>query len=263
MIFVYRYPYEYGSLAIIDGNLTAIGGYTSVVDIESGSGPTLSIHYRYTDNLLSHRNRDASDNWKAIFPCMPTKRSDTSAITAEEHLIVAGGGIGEDKLTECVEVMNIREQQWSTVASLLHPYGRASITICGEYLYMLGGFGVESEITTSVLTCTLTELLQSAATLEPSKVWSKLADTPFYLSTCASLDEELLVVSGCDNTVEPTKSIYKYSPKDNSWRLYNIMPTARYCCLISVFSTNELMVVGGFNTPSNVDTVVEIGTFTN
>ena len=74
-----------------------------------------------------------------MFPPMPTKRSSVIAVTTKEHLIVAGGcsgGVG--KLTT-VELMDTRTLVWSTVASLPHPYYSASVTICGDQLYMLGG----------------------------------------------------------------------------------------------------------------------------
>jgi hypothetical protein len=86
-----RCPYWYSSIAIINSLLTAIGGCKSLGDKDS-----------YTNKLLS------LPGYKEVFPAMPTKRRDTTAVTSKEHLIVAGGDIGPsnaDRLNS-VEVMD-------------------------------------------------------------------------------------------------------------------------------------------------------------
>ena len=108
-------PFTFSGLAIVNGQLTAIGGYMDFED---------------TNKLLSLQTE-----WKEIFPPMPTKRSSVAAVTTEEHLIVAGGnrnGVGN---FTTVEMMDTKNLVWSTVASLPRPYTRASATICGDQLY--------------------------------------------------------------------------------------------------------------------------------
>jgi hypothetical protein len=220
-------PYRYSSLAVINGQLTTIGGCK-----ELGNKDT------YTNKLLS------LPGYKEVFPAMPTKRWGTTAVTSKEHLIVAGGTIGEycaDRLNT-VEVMDTKSLVWSTVASLPHPYYSASATICGDQLYMLGGWDVEHR-TKSVLTCSLTELLQSSSS--SSSIWHRVADAPAYLSTCAAVNGELLVIGGCNTYYQPSSAIHKYNPTTNSWDLISNMPTARWYCLVAVLPTNEMMVVGG------------------
>ena len=70
---------------------------------------------------------------------MPIKRSHTAAVTTKQHLIVAGGKCGSNRL-DTVEVMDIQTLVWSTVASLPHPYSLTSTVIYGDQLYMLGGW---------------------------------------------------------------------------------------------------------------------------
>ena len=108
-------PHVFCSLAVANGQLTAIGG--------CADGDT--------NKLLSLQRE-----WKEIFPPMPTKRSWVAAVATKEHLIVAGGdreGIG---ILTTVEVMDTRTLVWSTVASLPHPYQEMSTTICGDQLYI-------------------------------------------------------------------------------------------------------------------------------
>ena len=104
-------PRHFSSLAVINGQLTAIGGY--------------SLSEYYTNKLLSLQRE-----WKEIFPPMPKKRCWVAAVTTKEHLIVTGGDKRGSRTT--VEVMDTRSLVWSTVASLPHPYHRTSVTICGD-----------------------------------------------------------------------------------------------------------------------------------
>ena len=225
-----KYPYQYGSLAVINGQPTAIGGCTDFRDKKT-----------YTNKLLSLRKM-----WAEVFPAMPTKRCDTSAVTSEEHLIVAGGMCGPfiNASISTVEVMDMKTLVWSTVTSLPHPYCGASGIICGDQLYMLGGTSDKGE-TKSVLTCSLTELLQSSLS-SSSSIWHRVADAPAYHSTCAAVNGELLAVGGgCDEKDQATTAIHKYNPTTNFWDLNSNMPTARYNCLTAILQTNEIMVIGG------------------
>ena len=228
-----KYPYKDSSLAVISGRLTGIGGCED----------TFQKH-TYTNKLLSLRDSGLHRSWSDVLPPMPTKRRATTAIMSKEHLIVAGGttGFRGAYILSTVEVMDTRTLVWSTVASLSHPYAWASSTICGDLLYLLGGWN-DKDKTKSVLTCSLTELLQSSSS--SSSVWHRVADAPAYYSTCAAVNGELLAVGGCDENSKATSAVHKYNPTTNSWDLINNMPTARDYSLIAVLPTNEMMVVGG------------------
>ena len=223
--------YTGSSLAVVNGQLTAIGGCKDVFRRNS-----------YTNKLFS------LPSYEEIFPPMPTRRRNTAAVTTKEHLIVAGGTTGLSTTTNnitTVEVMETKTLVWSTVASLPHPYNNASGTICRNQFYMLGG-NDNKDMTKSMVTCSLTELLQSSSSSSSSSsVWHRVADAPAYLSTCAIVNGELLAVGGRDKDDKPTAAIHKYNPTTNSWDLISKMTTARYCSLVAVLPTNEMMVVGG------------------
>ena len=223
-----KYPYQRGSLAVVNSQLTAIGGRDNT----------------YTNKLLTLREGRLRRSWSEVFPPMPTKRCGTTAVTSKEHLIVAGGATGPfcaDRINT-VEVMDTKTLVWSTVASLPRPYDMTSTTICGDHLYMLGGED-DKDKTKSALTCSLTELLQSSSS--SSSVWHRVADIPACRSTCAAVNGQLLAVGGCDEDYKETAAIHKYNPTTNSWNHISNMPTARYHCLVAVLPTNEMMAVGG------------------
>ena len=115
------------------------------------------------------------------------------------------------------------------------------------------------DMTKSVLTCSLTELLQSSSS--SSSVWHKVADALAYYSTCAAVNGELLAVGGCDENSKATSAVHKYNPTTNFWNVINNMPTARYYNLVAVLPTNEVMVVGGWLSGLAKTDIVEFASF--
>ena len=136
-----------------------------------------------------------------------------------------------------------------------------SSTICGDHLYILGGVD-DTGKTKSVLTCSLTELLQSSSS-SSSSVWHRVADAPAYHSTCAAVNGELLVVGGRHEIWKATSAVHKYNLTTNSWDLINnsVMITAREFCLVAVLPTNEVMIVGGLSAGHFCDNI-DIAIFT-
>ena len=221
-------PYCYSSLAVLHGFVTAIGG---------------CVPDRLTpENKLLCLMREKE--WVKYFPPMPTKRWKSSAVTTKQHLVVAGGKLESPTQLNTVEVMDIQTLIWSTVASLPHPYSEASATICGDQLYLLGGFDDNGK-TKSVLTCSLKELLYGN---KMSSVWSRVTDVPTTRSTCAAVNGHLLSVGGLDAQSRKTSAIYEYNSSINSWELISNMPTPQYDRLVAVLPNNEIMVVGGCTT---------------
>ena len=253
-------PYRDCTLAVVSGQLTAIGGRENVYTYKNKlitviGGHREALYYTYTNKLLTLCDGWLHRGWSDVFPPMPTKRYGTIAVTSKKHLIVAGGATGLyfDDYINTVEVMDTKTLVWSTVASLPHPYKLPSATICGDHLYMLGGYDDKGK-TKSVLTCSLTELLQSSSS--SSSVWYRVADAPAYLSTCAAVNGQLLAVGGCDEYLHNIAAIQQYDPRTNSWDHISDIETARFSCHVAVFPTNEVMVVGGWiSICSNTDEV--------
>ena len=144
--------------------------------------------------------------------------------------------------------MDIHTLVWSTAASLPHPYSKASATICGDHIYMLGGYD-HDDLSKSVLTCSLTKLLQSCSETSSDSVWHRIADVPVYKSTCAAVSGQLVAVGGADARYNTsTSAVYRFNQTTDCWDIISSMPTTRCYCLVAVLPTNEMMVVGGFIT---------------
>jgi len=229
-------PYNYFSLAVVNGLLTTVGG---------GGVQTP------TNKLIS---LTGERKWVEHFPPMPTKRSGPQAVCTGKSLVVAGGGSMKSSYLNIVEVMDIETVQWSIASSLPFAIRYGSVTICQDRIYLLG-YNTSKELR-SVLACSMADLLQSCRlqslgarlmkTLTLQAVWHGVANLPVQYSSCATLCGQLLAVGGRDDNYNYTTAIHQYNPATNSWEVISHMPTARSHTLVVVLPGNKLMVVGGY-----------------
>ena len=231
-------PHTHSTLVVVHHVLTMVGGL---------------ISGRATDSLLSLMGEGRVIKWLPNLPAMPTKRYWTAAVCSGRSLIVAGGNDGRNKLST-VEVLDTDIRQWSIASSLTHPYSDATISICGERLYMLGGEDQTGRETRSVLSCSVPELLQSCqpqpqagmlqtAPANQSTIWRCVADAPHCYSSCATLCGQLVAVGGYE-ALKNSSAITGYNETTDSWEAMGDMPTARYWALVAILN-GKMMVVGG------------------
>ena len=245
--------YKWFSLAVIDGLLSCVGGHSE----QLGASRTNTLH--------SLTGGGHKRQWSEVFPPMPTARSDTASVTTEQALVVAGGNDGEKNL-DTVEVMNIATKQWTTAQHLPHPFGVISGTICGNQLYLGGGFIWLTEPSKSVLTCSLTDLLppQSLAVrlrtlflaTKPG-VWREIKNLPVTLSTLTTLGGHLLAIGGRSESHGSTADVHCYDHQTDSWHVVSKMKNKRYESLSAVLPEDQLLIVGGYVSMTSV----EIGSF--
>ena len=241
--------YYCSSLAMIDGILTTVGG---------------GRDSEWTNSLLSLTGRRGRRQWSEIFPAMPTARSETVSVTTQQTLIVAGGVAEGENLT-IVEVMNIPTKQWTTASHLPHPFGVVSGTICGDQLYLAGGYVGYGEPSKSVLTCSITELsplslparLRTLFLADKTAVWHHARDLPVTRSTLITLGGHLLAIGGeDDDSLTNSCDVHCYDTHTDSWQVVSKMKNKRYQCLATVLPEDCLLVVGGWHNDS-----VEIASF--
>ena len=258
------------SITVINGCLTTIGGGSYPVWGELANLRWTQIQQsNYYNELFSLTGKGSGRRWTEIFPPMPTKRRSTTSMCTGTTLIVAGGWgeWGGGRVLSTVEVMNTETHQWSTAADLPLPMYHASVTICEDQLYMLGGY----RLVESVYTCSVSALLQSCvpSSLEAkiqrislgdkAGVWRQFADVPVTRSTCESFRGRLLAVGGWESG-EPTTAVYMYNSTTNSWEIISHMITDRCNCFTAVFFDNRLMVVGGITEQFRTIDSVELAT---
>lgn len=243
------------TLTVVNDLLTAVGGMQYTI---SGSAQAKST-------LLSLVARAGGKmKWVKHFPPMPTKRSHTTVVSSGKALVVAGGrGEGVTTLTT-VEVMDTETLQWYTACRLPQPLSNASATVCGDNVYLVGGYGQCGMPTRIVLCSSLSALLESQTTVtqkslppvENHQVWNMTTDLPVKRSTCITLNGQVLAIGGSSPCLtSDIDSVYIYNTAANSWELISHMPTSRSHCLVALLPGNKLMVVGGRQNSYETDTV--------
>ena len=248
-----RHRYRDFSLVLINGLLTSAGGHGS-----SGN----------TNSLLSLTGEGRNKQWSEVFPAMPTPRSWTASVTTEQALIVTGGHC--ERYLYIVEVMDIPSQQWTTASRLPHPFNRTSTIICGDQLYLAGGqdkTGESGKASKSVLTCSLTDLLQPQSLgarphplslANKTGVWRQARNLPVTRSTLTTLGGHLLAIGGMDDSGERTAAVHCYDAHTDSWRVVSQMKSVRSRCLAAALPEDRLLVVGGLTTVGATNSL-EIG----
>ena len=247
-------PNKAFSLAVIDGLLTSVGGWTQGW---FSRGPT--------NTLLSLTGEGERKQWSEVFLPMPTPRQSTSCITTEKGLVVAGGEANdfvEMMNLATVEVMDINTKQWTTVCPLPKKLWLLSGIVCGDSLYLAGGLtGVLGS--KSVFTCSLPDLWQPETlgsrirrTLTRSNVWKEISSLPVTGSTLALFGGHLLAIGGRDdNSVNPTTDVYRYDSHTDSWHAISQMKNKRSHCLAVTLPEDQFIVVGGWTDEGDTDSV--------
>ena len=237
-------PYTDFTLVVVHHMLTMVGGMVGG-----------EISGTATDALLSLMWDGRNKKWLPNLPTMPTKRYSAAAVCSGRCLIVAGGEDGSNTLAT-VEVLDTNTQQWSIASSLIYPFTEATMSICGERLYMLGGSQESHLKACSVLSCSVPELLQSCQPQHPtpshtargkkSTIWQYVTDAPHYRSSCATFCGQLVTVGGTNEANMSTSAINVYTGRTGRWpwEAMENVPTAQYMALVAVFN-GKMMVVGG------------------
>ena len=247
------HQYRDFSLVLINGLLTSVGGY--------------SVSGHYTNSLLSLTGEGRKRLWSEVFPAMPTPRSRTTSVTTEQALIVAGGH--SKQYLDTVEVMDISSQQWSTASRLPQPFDSMSATICGDQLYLAGGYDETDKASKSFLTCSLADLLppqslgarlrRALFLADKTGVWRQAKNLPVTRSTLTTLDGRLLAIGGKDDSDKSITAVHCYDTRTDSWNVVSQMKSARFRCLVATLPEDRLLVVGGFTTGGERTDSLEIG----
>lgn len=210
-------PFGSFSLCIIGTACTTVGGYDN----------------NYTNVLLSlTRNR-----WLRRFPAMPTPRS-LSAVAYSEKAVIVAGGRSEAGNLDTVEIMDTYTKQWSAASCVPHPFAIASAAVCGNQLYLTGGYDETQYSCKCTFVCSLSDPLSPQA-------WSKVGDISTMRCSLVNLGGNLVAVGGEREPNTYIRKIQCYNPDNNSWSVVGRMKTGRADPLVAVLSSGRLVVVGG------------------
>ncbi|XP_064389884.1 uncharacterized protein LOC135337826 isoform X2 [Halichondria panicea] len=186
-----------------------------------------------------------SGEWTHPYPPMNIARSSSTAVSFNNHIIVAGGTDDEGR-TASVEVLDLASRRWYIAQSLPHPRTGLKSTLIGNTLYLMGGWEHVGRPTKTVHHVDLNELIAKALSNQDTyTLWQTLQAVPLELSAPLSIGRSLLAVGGQDDKSKTSSSIHLYQPDTRRWVKVGDLPTARYCCTCSILPIEEVIVAGG------------------
>ena len=224
-------PYSDSGLVIIDGELTAVGGY-------DGSR---------TNKLFTLRQ----GQWVEHYPPMNTGRSSTAVVsTSDGNYIVVIGGHGGVGWTATVELFRVRSRRWYELTNLPQALPLPSATICGNKVHVIG-YGYSYS---------LHALLSSDQPITSQSIsrmitWTPLPWLPVTGSTAATLCGHLVIVGGKQGGSH-VNSIHQLL--DGQWVKIGSRSSDRMMCLVVTPSPDKMVIVGGWGGEAIVEECVVV-----
>ena len=186
-------PYRNYGLAIIDSELTTVGGGV-------GAG-------HCTNKLFTLRQGKWLRQWKwvEVYPPMNTARCYPAVVSTSDgdYRIAIGGYVSDGDRTATVELFQVKSRRWYKLTDLPQPLIRPSATICGDQLHVIGH-------DRNGYSCSLQSLpsndrpITSPLTLS----WKPLPPLPVKDSTAATLCGQLVLIGGSQDW-SPVNSIHQ------------------------------------------------------
>lgn len=199
-------------------------------------------------------DRSGTESWIDSYPDMLVQRASCCAASTPNVLIVAGGLKTDYSTIGSVEVLRFHSCSWSIVASLPYPLHGSCATVCGEHVYLGGGYFMKSKSLFSTLTCSLTALLSPNPTAGSKSAsfprdldrntWHHTATLPVCRASFVSFHGELLAIGGKKNDSTFSNIIYKYNVLKNRWDDVSHMDVGRSNCLVGILGS-KIAIVGG------------------
>ena len=226
-------PYKESGLAIIDSELTTVGGW------DRADHPTNRLFTLLRQGV-----------WVEVYPPMNTARSYPAVVSTSDgdYLIVIGGYVSDGFLTATVELFQVKSRRWYILSDLPQALIRPSATICGDQLHVIGYHG-------NGYSCSLQSLpsndrpITSPLTLS----WKPLPPLPVIDSTAATLCRQLVLIGGSQGG-SLVNSIHQLV--EGQWVKIGSMASGRHWCLAVSLSPDRILIVGGVGARDSVEECV-------
>ena len=211
---------------------SALTTYQERLVLVGGIDPSTNI----STNQLWVRKYDGT--WIQPLPPMPTPRCRASAVSIEQHLVVAGGWGHLQSYVNVVEVYN--GQHWVTTDPLPKCCYYLKYTLHDGFLYLMGGYPQGK----SVFQRSVQELVEQATPHPPKQsTWNTIHDAPYEYCSVATFGGALVAVGGRDKGCK--NSLHMYDPLTQSWVHAGEMPVAVDSTCTITLPSGEIMVIGG------------------
>ena len=214
--------YKNASLAVIDGQITTIGG-----DVSFGKCSN-ALH------TLSNRRWTEKYPPMIVDPALDINNSKScmSVVQSGNLVIVIGGTNSSTGSQKRVDILNTETSVWTDVHDVPYSVSRGSATIAGDELYV--------ECNGHVYQCFLDELQDDSK--PAGSVWTTVPPTPSgsHHPTLGSLCGQAVSFGGNDS-----RTISAYDPDKQSWYDIGKMAIGRTRPLVAQLTPDTVVVAGG------------------
>ena len=220
-------PYRDSGLAIIDSELTTVGGADGV---------------GLTNKLFTLQQ----GKWVEVYPPMNTARSRPAVVsTSDGDYLIAIGGFGSySGWTATVEQFQVKSRRWFKLTDLPQPLLLPSATICGDQLHVIGN-------DRNGYSCSLQSLPSNDRPItSPLTLSWKPLPLPVIYSTAATLCGQLVLIGGRQGW-SPPNSIHQLV--EGQWVEIGSMTSGRSMCLAVSPSPDRILIVGGYGAEDSVE----------
>ena len=206
-----------------------------------------------------------SDKWTRPYPPMTIARHSSTAVSFNNHIIVAGGKVDQGRRISSVEVLDVTSNRWCIADPL--PVGRSSSksVIVGDMCYIMGGYDHTDSHTKVVHKVKLRELTEKAVSMatsqvtpEPISLWQTEEDTPLFRSAPLVLKQSLLAFGGRDDGSDASTSIHLYQSGTRRWGKVGDLPIARSYCTCSILPNGQVLIAGGWDNSCSLVSRVDL-----
>ena len=218
-------PYRNAGLAIVDGELTAVGGMDG-------------------NNRINKFFTLRKGEWVAEYPPMNIARSITSVVATPngDCLFVIGGSARYSVAS--VELFRLKSRKWEILPALPQYLPYPSATITDDLLHVIGGDNGYS--------CYYKPLITNETLIpsHPTLIWKRLPRLPVTDSTAATLCGELVIIGGRKHGLLQN-SIHQLM--DGEWVKIGSMNSSRSWCLVANSSPEKLLIIGGLGAQNTLE----------
>ena len=219
-----------GTLQIINSKLTVIGGWDNTTR-------------KRTNKVITYNN-----SWYNSYPSMIKARNKPGVVTHLDYVIVAGGTLDDNTVSDDIEVLNYKQSShWVIVRMKLpEPMWAPSLTTSDDLLYIVG-YSRATDRTNAAYQLPVDTIASSAAQLTSNQTahWTKLPPAPHYKTAIIPNSCPPVIIGGNDIQDVPTIDIRVLDVPNNSWKKIASLTTARAYTAVVPINCDSILVIGG------------------
>ena len=186
-----------------------------------------------------------SNQWVMVYPDMNQPRLRPAVVNIDRHVIVMGGKIEDcSKVTDSIEIMNIKNKQWITLATPLpSKMYHMPVTMLKDLIWIIG-YDDGSDWCNKVFTISASDLIYQTTTKHPWK--SILNDATYHKVAVVAYSDPPVIVGGEDKQNNTVSAVVAFDPKTDSWSEVATLSSPRaHSTVVKLPGERGMLVIGG------------------